>query len=154
MTVVQDAISAKQIRAAEVDRGSTSSVRYDAVWCVFDVDQHPKIKEALSLAAKNGISVALSNPCFEFWLVLHFEKYSTTGITRHKILSRLKTHITGYAKGENFGDLLLPNLDKAITHAKNIWQTPWACTAPTAYDAFSNNPSTLVHKLVEALKPK
>jgi hypothetical protein len=44
---------------------------YDEVWCAFDVDEHPKLLEALKQASDNKVEVALSNPCFELWVVLH-----------------------------------------------------------------------------------
>lgn len=50
----------------------------DAYWCVFDVEspiekQHPYLKDAVKKARDNGIEVAVSNPCFELWLVLHYQ---------------------------------------------------------------------------------
>lgn len=50
----------------------------DEYWCVFDVEwprQHPKLREALALARRTGIRVAVSNPCFELWLILHFQEH-------------------------------------------------------------------------------
>lgn len=50
----------------------------DEVWCVFDVEwptNHPKLDEALELARSHGIRTAVSNPCFEYWLTLHFEQH-------------------------------------------------------------------------------
>ncbi len=51
-------------------------VDFDEIWCVFDVDQHPNLAQAINEARQSGIGVALSNPCFELWLVLHFEELS------------------------------------------------------------------------------
>jgi hypothetical protein len=45
---------------------------YDEVWAVFDVDEFD-VKDAIGLAARNGIRTAVSNPCFELWLLLHFQ---------------------------------------------------------------------------------
>ena len=48
----------------------------DEVWCLFDVEwpkNHPHLKEARSLARDHGVNVAVSNPSFELWLVLHFQ---------------------------------------------------------------------------------
>ncbi|GAA3130618.1 RloB family protein [Streptosporangium carneum] len=48
----------------------------DECWCVFDVEwpkNHPNLKEAIRLANDHGIRLAVSNPCFELWLILHFE---------------------------------------------------------------------------------
>lgn len=46
---------------------------FDQYWCMFDVDEHPKIHEALELAHANDIGVALSSPCLELWFLIHFE---------------------------------------------------------------------------------
>ncbi|MDI6413546.1 RloB family protein [Streptomyces albus] len=50
---------------------------YDEVWCVMDVEApaaHPDLERALRIARDEGLSVALSNPCFELWLLLHFQE--------------------------------------------------------------------------------
>jgi RloB-like protein len=47
----------------------------DEVWCVFDVEwpqNHPGLSEAVEQARQNNIQLAVSNPCFELWL-LHFQ---------------------------------------------------------------------------------
>ena len=57
---------------------------YDQVWCVFDVEapqSHPRLLEATRLANLHDIRCAISNPCFELWLYLHFRpqnRYVTT----------------------------------------------------------------------------
>ena len=51
----------------------------DEVWCLFDVEwprNHPNLPQALALARANGIKLAISNPCFELWLILHFQDSS------------------------------------------------------------------------------
>jgi hypothetical protein len=45
---------------------------FDQVWCVFDVDDYPDIPAAVATARRLGIEVAVSHPCFELWLILHF----------------------------------------------------------------------------------
>lgn len=52
----------------------------DECWCVFDVEwpkHHPRLPETLELAEAHGIRLAISNPCFELWLILHFEDQSS-----------------------------------------------------------------------------
>ena len=44
---------------------------YDEIWCVFDIDEHPDVPQAIEEARQGGIEIAVSNPCFELWLVLH-----------------------------------------------------------------------------------
>lgn len=52
-----------------------ASEQSEEVWCVFDVDEH-RWKEAAGQAQKLGFGVAISNPCFELWLLLHFRPQS------------------------------------------------------------------------------
>ena len=57
-------------------RSSGEDGEIDEVWCVFDVEwpqNHPNLKRAVALARESGVRVAVSNPCFELWLALHFE---------------------------------------------------------------------------------
>lgn len=67
-------------RAREVKRDQEYEERhgrgkkFDEYWCVFDVDEHQNISEAIEEARLGGISVAVSNPCIELWFVLHFER--------------------------------------------------------------------------------
>ncbi|MEU4886344.1 RloB family protein [Streptomyces xinghaiensis] len=59
--VVRDAIG-----ATERSQGD-----YDQVWCVVDVDQYRDFDEAGRLADEHEVRLAVSNPCFELWLLLH-----------------------------------------------------------------------------------
>ena len=50
----------------------------DEFWCVFDVEwpiNHPYLEEAIDRARRDGIQIAVSNPCFELWLILHFRDH-------------------------------------------------------------------------------
>jgi len=44
----------------------------DEYWCVFDIDEHGRVPEAIDMAQANQIRLAISNPCIELWLLLHF----------------------------------------------------------------------------------
>ena len=49
----------------------------DECWCVFDVEwprHHPNLRQAVELARHNNIGLAVSNPCFELWLILHLRE--------------------------------------------------------------------------------
>jgi hypothetical protein len=48
---------------------------FDEVWCVFDVEApraHCGLDEATALAEQHSILCAITNPCFELFLLLHF----------------------------------------------------------------------------------
>lgn len=48
----------------------------DQLWCVFDCDDNTngELKNASDYAEKHGYKIAYSNPCFEYWYLLHFIK--------------------------------------------------------------------------------
>ena len=56
----------RAIKEARSLVGDAASQR-DAVWAMFDRDDHATFEEARRLAADHGIPVAVSNPCFELW---------------------------------------------------------------------------------------
>jgi hypothetical protein len=59
--------------AAEArSRAIEEEAEIDEFWCVFDVEwprNHPGLLEAVQQAQANGIYLAISNPCFELWLM-------------------------------------------------------------------------------------
>jgi hypothetical protein len=68
LTLVTRAVTARS-------RARSEKSEIDEFWCVFDVEwprNHPALKEAVALAAEHDIKLAISNPCFELWLALHF----------------------------------------------------------------------------------
>lgn len=50
--------------------------KYDEIWCLFDRNEHPNIEAVIQKARNNNIKTAITNPCFELWLVLHQENQS------------------------------------------------------------------------------
>jgi len=59
----------RALRAAEEEQE-------DAVWALFDRDQHTEIPEAFNdVKGRAKISIGFSNPSFDLWLLLHFQPY-------------------------------------------------------------------------------
>jgi hypothetical protein len=72
----QIVVQAKGLRASanrEARRMRDSNLGYDQVWCVFDRDEHVYFDEAIKQALDNKLSLAVSNPCFELWILIHFQ---------------------------------------------------------------------------------
>ena len=61
----------------------------DQVWAVFDRDEHPRFDDAVDLCQRAAVGIARSNPCFEFWLILHEEDYDRPD-DRHAVQAHLK----------------------------------------------------------------
>jgi hypothetical protein len=70
LPLVEHAVDRKMTDQREERKGRGTAPA--ETWCIFDTDEHPSIPEALDLAARNGVCVALSNPCLELWFLIHF----------------------------------------------------------------------------------
>lgn len=120
-TPLQIAQSARDQRAADM-RGAKrgQGKEFSQYWCIFDVDEHPKIPEALELARANNINVALSSPCIELWFVLHFD--NQTAFLDRKEAQRLSKTLLGCEKvlTQAALDLLVQNYEIAKMHARGL----------------------------------
>jgi len=133
---------------------------YDHVYCIFDKDKHTTYQETLQKITdtrlhKGGkIHAITSVPCFEYWLLLHFnyitKPFSSTGT--HSICEQLiKTELDkpdrlpNYQKNsQGIFEKIRNRMDEAIKRAKQIEE--YNETIKT------DNPSTQVYKLVEYLQ--
>ncbi|MCF6262104.1 MAG: RloB family protein [Xanthomonadales bacterium] len=144
-------------RAKELYRAEKrSGIPFDRVYCVFDKDSHRTYEAALQAVnnakPKATFFVVNSIPCFEFWLLLHFT-YTTSPFcgtessnsAGDQVLDRLRKYIPSYAKG-NHGcfDLLIDQLPQAMENSKRALHS--------ANENGTDNPTTLVHELVEYLQ--
>jgi hypothetical protein len=143
-TLVERAAARKKEAEKKAKRFADDNLRYDEVWCVYDVDQHPKLSDANQQARDNGIELAVSNPCFELWLLLHFSDQNAH-IERNKLVPFLRRQIPGYQKRAPF-DLLRKGYEGAVQRAKGLKKQ---CIANGTE---GSNPSTEVYRLTERIR--
>ncbi|QBS42196.1 RloB family protein [Nocardia sp. CS682] len=116
---------------------------FNHVWCVADVDEFD-IAATTKLAHTSNVSLAVSNPCFEYWLLLHFE-HCRAPMKRcgEDVTPRLRKHLPSYEKQDlDFGDFA-EKLDDALRRAKR--------QCADFGGEYLTNPSTGVWALVELL---
>ncbi len=135
----------RKIEAEEQARGAKDdNLRYDEVWCVFDFDEHPNIPDAKQMARDNGIELAMSNPCFELWLWLHFA--DQPGMQHRRDLRRkMKQHIPNYDKHVDYSDCE-DGYDAAVQRASRLDKD-----ARLDNDE-GRNPTTGVWRLTESIR--
>ncbi|MGK5449015.1 RloB family protein [Streptomyces radiopugnans] len=76
-----------------------SGDEYDKARCVLDVDDFTDIDQAVAAAGRHEISVALSNPCFGLWLLLHFTDHRRHVSSYDHLKPYLDRHMPGdYSK--------------------------------------------------------
>lgn len=95
------------------------------------------------MARDNDIQLAVSNPCIELWLLLHFK--DTGAIDCKNLLKLLKTHIPQYDKHVNFADYEA-GLAVAIKRSKALDKLAKAAGEP------DRNPTTGIYRLVEEIQ--
>jgi RloB-like protein len=143
-TLVERAVIKMKAAKKAARRAQDKSLEYDQIWCVFDVDEHPKLMDARQQANAHKISLAVSNPCFELWLLLHFRD-QRGWMHRHDAQCACREQIPGFDKEIDFRRVR-DRVDVAIQRAieLDLWQT--------TRGEQDSNPSTTVHKLVQRLK--
>ena len=126
-------------------------VSYDEIWCVFDADDisAETLESAMDRARSEGIWVALSNPCFELWLLLHY-RYTTGQMrTCKKARNLLRKHVPGYEKSAPACSELRERLAEAIANAEKLRKHHRDSTGGKEH---TWNPCTGVDALVRALQ--
>ena len=149
-TVVKKAVELARARKQEVRLGR-DGLNYDYVWCVFDVEQrckNPSLQPALKQAVDNGVDVALSNPCFEYWFLIHFTECGKAPVNCEGVVRELHKHLPNYAKAQDVFGRLWPGVDNAIRRAKAREDSH--CRAGTS--RIEMDPSTEVYRVVELLR--
>ena len=126
---------------------------FDCLYCVFDRDTHDRnnFRGAIKKLKHNDANAywSVSYPCFEYWILLHYENtaspYSHPSSPCSQVIKDIKQHISGYGKGmRDLYQETKPHLDDALERSKRRWAQ--------AKGTQSYNPSTKVHKLVTYLQ--
>ena len=70
----------------------------DELWLMIDVDrwEMKELKAVCRLAKQKGFFVAISNPCFELWLRLHFAEADIKDTNCKALKARLKAELGSY----------------------------------------------------------
>lgn len=133
----------------------------DAVWVVADADvnyNNPDpiadkdrlLSKARKMADAKGIHIAISNPCFEFWYLLHFQ-YTTKFLRDYPaVRSVLAAYLPDYEKANDVYVQLSEHTTDAIQNAKRVEQYHIQndCNKPFG---IAVNPFTDIYQLVESL---
>ena len=136
---------ARQARRSEPDAGDQ---RTD-YWCVFDVEapkQHHGLNDAFQMARDNGIGVAISNPCFELWLILHYAEHSRW-ISNQKARSIRHEH-DGSTGKQLDSSAYMQRREAAVRRARRLAEAHESAERNFPQD----NPSSSVYLLLDAVE--
>lgn len=144
MSLVEKAVELKAAEEREARRGRGRA--HDEIWCVFDVDAHLYLHEAIALAAAEGINVAISNPCIELWFLLHFVDQRAY-IDRHAAQKAAKAAL-GCDKQLTSSALerMADNFETAKARARNLDDKHFKDDTPAP-----GNPSSGAWRLIDSI---
>ncbi|MGH8931342.1 MAG: RloB family protein [Egibacteraceae bacterium] len=115
---------------------------FDQVWCVVDVDEFPLDKTTRD-AAQRDIRLAVSNPCFELWLLLHRCDWHKPLVDAKAAHRELERYVATYDKDRlRFSDFV-SGVEDAVRRGEQLDST--GCDHHT-------NPSSGVWKLVQLMR--
>ena len=118
------------------------------VWCIFDVEAphpHSDLEGAISNAKRNNINLAISNPCFELWLILHYQDYGKSITTSAAVTLRNRLD---KSKGKEVDSkIYIGRLSEAIDRARGLTTKHQEARRRVP----DNNPSSDVYLLLEAM---
>jgi len=151
------------VEAAIKFKNSPRSIKGDVFWVVYDREAVAKYSRKLHLEAwkaakQNGIKIALSNVCFEFWLLLHFVDSATpysscSDLLKNSVLSDRVEQACGqkYDKASAvLFEQIKGHISSARTRADGINKRGLAAAGNHAMP-FDINPYTEVHKLLDEI---
>lgn len=132
------------------ERKTNGLLPFESIWCVFDVEvpQHHSLLQAISQAKDLEFNVALTNPAFEYWLLLHFKDTSSQLTSSKQAMVELRKHIPSFKKNlsDEMMEKIFPHIPTAIKRAEQRFRKH------SVRELADTNPSTHVYKLVEELQ--
>lgn len=94
---------------------------YDFVWVVFDKDGHAKIPDAFELARTSTlkINIAFTIPCFEYFVLLHYDKTTKPFTKCDEVINQIKKNwLPEYEKATNIFTTLLPKKNDGLVNSE------------------------------------
>lgn len=130
------------------------------IWVVFDRDDHPNWKKAIQSSYQSGFGLALSNPCFELWGILHLT-FQSGVLEREKAQRKLHQLMPKYHhNGKPYFDMkVLKQQNKgfqpislARERALSLQGKIFRNKDLSSQDEYFDNPSTTIWMLLERLE--
>lgn len=143
--VVEKAIELRDKATRRARKEHDRFLKYDEVWSVVDVDDHPRLNEACDRARTNEVRIAVSSPSFELWLLLHVREHSPGCHDRSRIRSMLQENWADYDKEVDFSRCE-QGYYSAVILARRLYAEARDAGEP------NRNPSTAFYRLAELIR--
>jgi hypothetical protein len=131
----------------------------DELWMIIDTDRWKNIDEIILECKKQGnMFVAVSNPCFEFWLLLHIKNINEYDLSEQELILKngktsknSRTYVEkkiieilgAFNKSKPQTEHFLPNIENAVNQAKLLNDPE---------EEYPKKLGSFVYKIIEKLK--
>lgn len=140
--ILQSGVAPEALVRAAADHRKRRPGVFDEVWCVVDVDEFD-IAAAAATASRERVGLAVSNPCFELWLLLHHTDCRAYCNGCQEVHRRLRRFVPRYDKTRLDFAQFAEGVDDAVRRARDL------DPSGTAYE---KNPSTSVWRVVDSIR--
>jgi hypothetical protein len=127
----------------------------DEAWCVFDTEQegtHHDLQDVMERAARARVQLAISNPSFEYWYLLHYDCTDRPFTHATEVSDHLRRHLPQYTKTMNAFDCVRDGTATALANAEALRKradVDWKrCPNP------STGVDRLVQRILRAAQPE
>lgn len=116
----------------------------DEAWLLIDKDRYQHhLPEVASMCIDADISLALSNPCFEYWLLLHHNKPNQLFDECKEVKKELAIILSKIDTSESFESIYWDKVDVAISRARDL---------DNSADRWPQQNGSRVYRLVERIR--
>ena len=124
---------------------------FSTVYCVFDRDQHPHFQNSIDRARHRKMESIKSVPCFEYWVLLHFRDHTApyARMGNQSACDRCRHDVqAAWPKYRKNHQHLYTELCPRLADARQRAEQRLAAAKAEG----SDNPSTEIHHLLDAMK--
>ncbi|MEI6409022.1 MAG: RloB family protein [Bacteroidota bacterium] len=120
------------------------------VFAVFDRDGHTGVPDAIEMLRGTPVKAIFSNVCFEFWILLHFERSQRPFADCDDLITYIENnYIKSYTKSGDIFPHLKHRIPEAIRNANWLNDVHWRYEDRPIWE---RNPYTNVNKAVEMIQ--
>jgi RloB-like protein len=155
-SVVAAAKAAVNERLQSIKDGKTIEDPFEEVWIVFDTEGPQNVqrcnaaKAAIEQCRELEYKTAVSNPCFEFWILLHYVYHVQPIQDGAAACKLLRKYVPQLSKNLNCFPIVREWLEEAIKRSKRIIRE--RCSYREASHPCNCHPSTQVHLLIDSIR--
>lgn len=162
--VIEDTDKTTPVQLVEAAiKSKNTGLEGDEIWVVYDRESPAKYSDHLHQQARqkaeaNGINIGFSNVCFEYWILLHFQKKTTpynscAELEKNSDIKDLYQSIgLDYNKVQpGLYEKIKDKVETAIANAKKVNQQTMDCAEQGKTAPYQLNPFVDVYRLLESL---